>query len=397
MRPAIKYDTTIMSPVVYSWYTTDGKLDSQYFTSAPTQRRYMDKWASKPTVPSRNGQYRWPTTYYCEWGRWSISDNGLAYRPESVPPGSRYRIIWSGPTGGNLGYLASTYKVPQSVIDPLLVRALNKLRNQKVNYGTMIAEANESAKLFENSATKIAKSVEDFRRKSPGDFLKAALNSGRNPTKVPNRWLELQYGWTPLMSDLYASINVLDSNPIRDKDWVTVNANRSYSELRQYKLIWNPGFAETLVDVSLSIDVKVKLCYKLANFYLASLSSLGLLNPAEIIWEKLPYSFVVDWFLPVGNWLSALGGDFGYSFQNGHLTRFVSGTESVSRFIPAPGFVQAFGGSVSGKSGYLYRTVYESSPWPGLPRFKSPVSPTHIANAMSLLTSAYTRRLLNRR
>jgi len=32
--------------------------------------------------------------------------------------------------------------------------------------------------------------------------------------------------------------------------------------------------------------------------------SLG--NPMELAWELIPFSFVVDWFLPIGNWISAL-------------------------------------------------------------------------------------------
>lgn len=32
---------------------------------------------------------------------------------------------------------------------------------------------------------------------------------------------------------------------------------------------------------------------------------MGALDPASILWERLPWSFVVDWWLPIGNYLEA--------------------------------------------------------------------------------------------
>jgi hypothetical protein len=33
---------------------------------------------------------------------------------------------------------------------------------------------------------------------------------------------------------------------------------------------------------------------------------LGMLDPASVVWEIVPYSFVVDWFVPFGTYLSNL-------------------------------------------------------------------------------------------
>jgi len=32
---------------------------------------------------------------------------------------------------------------------------------------------------------------------------------------------------------------------------------------------------------------------------------LGLTNPEMVMWELLPYSFVADWFIPIGDWMEA--------------------------------------------------------------------------------------------
>jgi hypothetical protein len=48
---------------------------------------------------------------------------------------------------------------------------------------------------------------------------------------------------------------------------------------------------------------------------------VGLTDPASLIWEKLPYSFVADWILPVGDYLSASA-----------LSRAIQGTYTYTRF-----------------------------------------------------------------
>jgi hypothetical protein len=38
----------------------------------------------------------------------------------------------------------------------------------------------------------------------------------------------------------------------------------------------------------------------------AILHSLGVTKPLSVIWELVPFSFVVDWFVSVGEWISSL-------------------------------------------------------------------------------------------
>jgi hypothetical protein len=39
---------------------------------------------------------------------------------------------------------------------------------------------------------------------------------------------------------------------------------------------------------------------------LSTSRALGLLDPLTVVWEIIPYSFVVDWFLPIGSYLENL-------------------------------------------------------------------------------------------
>jgi hypothetical protein len=132
--------------------------------------------------------------------------------------------------------------------------------------------------------------------------------------------------------------------------------------------------------------------YALSDATLAEFSSLGLINPLEIVWELLPYSFVVDWFLPIGNWLSSMTADAGFTFQGGSLSCMSKvksdGVKDVV-WLNHP-TAQASGATpvLTGQSFNFVRTCYASSPVPGL-YFKNPLSATHIANAMALLALAF--------
>jgi hypothetical protein len=47
------------------------------------------------------------------------------------------------------------------------------------------------------------------------------------------------------------------------------------------------------------------------------MASIGLINPSTVVWELIPFSFVVDWFLPIGNFLHGLSALTGTSTQQG--------------------------------------------------------------------------------
>jgi len=81
----------------------------------------------------------------------------------------------------------------------------------------------------------------------------------------------------------------------------------------------------------------------------------GVSDPASVLWEKIPYSFVVDWMFPVGNFLSAV--DFwrkteGTSVITHKVTRTVKGCYGNIGNVVVSG-----GGDYSFTSIALNRTV----------------------------------------
>jgi hypothetical protein len=127
----------------------------------------------------------------------------------------------------------------------------------------------------------------------------------------------------------------------------------------------------------------------LANNALQKLKSVGLTNPLEIAWEVVPYSFVVDWMLPIGDAISAIDYDAGLDFLSGSLTQRIDTEYTLVGQTKVPKISMNVRGS--GRYFSLVRTVYGGAPGAVLPSFKNPLSYGHMANGLSLLAAAFGR------
>jgi hypothetical protein len=111
------------------------------------------------------------------------------------------------------------------------------------------------------------------------------------------------------------------------------------------------------------------------------------------VWERVPFSFVVDWFLPIGNWLNAMDALLGYQdiwSSTSVKTAADYSFSGSSEFYPNEKFVYA---SLTGSRRYrkLVRSVDSGLIIPRMPRIKDPKSLTHMANGLALLTQVFRR------
>lgn len=150
----------------------------------------------------------------------------------------------------------------------------------------------------------LAKSISLLRR---GNFYGAAkrllgsddriLNRHPTSTDVSGRWLELQYGWLPLLSDIKDSSELLSNN-----------LDNALSKGLTRKV--RGGFSEVYPAAVIQIDGVRTVNYRLQHIArlkpISNLQLAGVTDPLSVVWENVPYSFVADWFYPVGDYLSAL-------------------------------------------------------------------------------------------
>jgi hypothetical protein len=178
-----------------------------------------------------------------------------------------------------------------------------KIKNSNLNLAQALAEYRQTSKMLVDLTTDVLKTFRAIRRGRTVEDIVRRLKSpkSRNDQIIANRWLQYQYGLKPLMSDIYGSAEAL-AVKIRDGFPMYVSASTERSTSGLYKGSsgqWSAGWTE--------VGKCQKRCrYTIRDSTLKQLSQLGITNPALLVWELIPYSFVFDWIVPVGKWLESL-------------------------------------------------------------------------------------------
>lgn len=298
---------------------------------------------------------------------------------------------------------------------------LTKIKDQKVNVAQFWAEREQTVQLIATTAMRLVQSFRDLKR---GNITSAAKGlTGMRPSRRIRRgyrkaysdsadqaaaqaWLEMQYGWKPLLSDVEGAFKAMRSR-ISDQQDVRCSAFRKAT--RQTKSessgFYTPnGGLKCTQTTTYEYTVKYTSFHRVTQSTTATLASIGLTNPALLAWELVPYSFVVDWFLPVGNFLNTLDATMGITFNRGCVTE-VERWKHVFTWSPDPDDSKLPNPMATGVVYYKYdgfisstveivkvkREVIPGFPSPQLPSFKNPLSVTHAANALALLTTTFRR------
>lgn len=163
----------------------------------------------------------------------------------------------------------------------------------------------------------------EFRKKDAGGF-------------AARSWLELTYGWTPLLYDIDGAAEKLATYLHQNYSDVTVTGKGE--QTRTYNVSTSSRNHSGRVHVQCKWAVELKVI----NDALRLKTSLGLTNPASIAWELVPFSFVVDWFIPFGAWIDGLSVLNGYSIvQKSRATKktmFKYSETTAGETFVKPGF-----------------------------------------------------------
>lgn len=248
--------------------------------------------------------------------------------------------------GENAAYYEDVLGIPTYMDVPASTynACYQKLRDavtDRADLGVAFAEGKQSMEMITNRLLQLNEFSRHLRKGHIGlaaHALKTSVssrkakrlegNSRKGAAGFADNYLEFHFGWSPLVSDIYSSAKAL-SNPIRPKPFrvskrfsdvslvpsdVTVGSDRTRSYLTEsvYQTLTMRGFLSVV------------------NPNLALADQLGLINPATILWEKVPFSFVVDWFVNVGDFLNSFTDFAGMQFIYPHRTVFTQWRQSFS-------------------------------------------------------------------
>jgi hypothetical protein len=211
---------------------------------------------------------------------------------------------------------------------------------------------------------------------------------------LAENWLEMQYGWKPLLSDAKGAAENLARIRLSDRVVCQIKASANQIETKSTPITFNSK------EVGRSLwerrtQTKFGLRYRMDSALATFLAQSGFTNPLNLAWEVLPFSFVVDWFAPIGPYLEALHAWDGLSFLDGYETSFTR-ENFLTSYSWAMWLSSAHADAGAGymKMDAIRLDRLKLTTFPSLepPVFKNPFSQTHALNALALLKVAFARR-----
>jgi len=241
--------------------------------------------------------------------RWNNYTASISYR-NTLKPG--FSLVRWPKTNPSLQTSVDWSSTTNAVILPaftsndqlrLLSKLSEKVKGHSFNMAVSTAEAGKTVDMVVGNLAKLGRAALALRR---GDFATAARQFGTTAKKksalkttdISGRWLELQYGWLPLLSDTYEGFkayHALTSGPRKHTYRVVIKNEELKDGSGQ------PTIYKALMKVSRARYLQCELYEDLPVE-----RSLGLMDPLTVAWEIVPYSFVVDWFVPIGTYLENL-------------------------------------------------------------------------------------------
>jgi hypothetical protein len=130
-------------------------------------------------------------------------------------------------------------------------------------------------------------------------LVKKILNF-RSVDDLTNAWLEGRYGWRVLvydMKDIAEVLSNLDSSRTRFRKYV----GSSFTETDRVAIDTATAYETRLGYIETTYDISVR------GFVIADISPPSFaFNPITTAWELIPYSFVIDWIVNIGQFLETL-------------------------------------------------------------------------------------------
>lgn len=295
---------------------------------------------------------------------------------------------------------------PQGLIDQAVIKSRLKLKDTSINLGQAFGERAQTANLVSDSIRRVVGAVRAVRR---GDLRKAkkVLDIQFMRRKVISKepfsmWLELQYGWKPLLMDVYGATTALSDREMRaSRGKATIksrSSRKSALDRADFNIPGNNAYLWLNKHREIKHECWIRTDWVQSNDGWRSAKELGLTNPLEVAWELVPFSFVADWFVPVGDFISQLDATLGWSFLGGTIGKktTVWNTYSFSHATSKDYRYDVAWASVTGMSGKgrqmrYERSVLSSMPFPRLPDFSKleKASYGHVANGIALLSSLF--------
>lgn len=274
------------------------------------------------------------------------------------------------------------------------LKALSKATDGVKQFNAALAQANGVLGLcrrFCDRATNGLNSLMDGKK-----GLAKKLGKMSQWKEIPSDYLAYSYGLAPLGDDIANGLDRL--NEYKNRDFAYSMLLKHYGKQWEQSIEDCPlddGFF-SLVPGKIVIDRKMfaRCCYRF-DLPLWFIQQTPVIAPFSTAYELTRYSFVLDWFLPLGDWFGALeSAQFSPYYKEGSETTFVRESwnySSVTGIDSPPRIYESVSLTGSGNRGRMSRVVQSSLPVFHGPALKPFPGLQQAAQGLSLLTQAFQR------
>lgn len=274
-----------------------------------------------------------------------------------------------------------------------LTRMYANARTNLPNYAQFYAERGKALASFCSFATNLLQVVLKIKSLR---FVEAGLQLiGKDTKSIAKNYLQLQYGIIPTLIDLDGIAHDIQKSMQQSKEHLeaksfTGTSNNTYSSTWTVNCFPLGSFK---VSQRVQRTTKAVARYTVNKTLMRSLSTRGITNPEGLVWELVPFSFIVDWFVNIGAWIGSSHTFEGLNVNSFYFTHFEK-VSSTIEFTPTTvqgvnGYYPKHGG---GTQVFAVESISVSRQLTGLPalampQLKNPFSTKHVSILLALIHS----------
>lgn len=185
-----------------------------------------------------------------------------------------------------------------------------------------LAEMGQSMAMLSNRTLQAAEIFRNIRQKNlAGAVLALRMRDDDGFERIRRRdrarksgdlWLEVQFGWKPIALDIKKSMDILE------REFDTARLRGVSESWRSNSKPFEGAVGQRDFRNAGSSNLKVAASGRVVptNPNLLLANQLGLVNPALVAWDLVPFSFIVDWFIPVSKYVESYTNDYGCSLRD---------------------------------------------------------------------------------